>query len=150
MCKNCIFYIFWQTWKELPFENSKLVPILIVFSLFSFFSYLVGIKNDVFEDPNSLPSTIPEELNQPSEPKFQPISDAITNKQPENVLSNNSVSNQQDLLNVSQQEEQNVFQQQQQDIQVHSGSTKVTSRFPILCRQATLWFLVKSIYFKNR
>ena len=100
-----------------------------MFSHFShFFFHLVGIKNDVFEDPNSLPSTIPDELDQPSEPKFQPISDAITNNQPENVLSNNSVSNQQDLLNVSQQEEQNVFQQQQQDIQVHSGSTKVTSR----------------------
>ena len=69
-----------------------------------------------------------DELHQPNEPKFQPTLDEITNNQPENVLPNISVSNQQDLLIVSQQEEQNVFQQQQQDIQVHSGSTEVTSR----------------------
>ena len=85
-------------------------------------SFNVGIKNDVFEDPNSLPSTIPDELDQPNEPKFQPTLDEITDNQPESVQQNNSVSNQQqentqDLLNLSQQEKQT-------DIQVHSGSKK--------------------------
>ena len=120
MCKNCTFCIFWQTWKELPFENSKLVPILIVHSLNYFFSYFLGIKNGVFEDPNSLPSTIPDELDQPDEPKFQLTLDEIFDNQPESVQQNINVSNSQqeniqDLLDLSQQEKQN---------EVHSGSKK--------------------------
>ena len=89
---------------------------------FLIFSYFVGIKNDVFEDPNSLPSTIPEELDQPNEPIFQLTVDEIFDNQPESVQPNINVSNPQqeniqDLLDLSQQETQN-------DIQVHSGSKK--------------------------
>ena len=69
-----------------------------------------------------MPSTIPDELDQPNEPKFQLTLDEIFDNQPENVQPNNSVSNLQqeniqDLLDLSQQEKQN-------DIQVHSGSKK--------------------------
>ena len=87
---------------------------------FLIFSYFVGIKNDVFEDPNSLPSNIPDELDQTNEPKFQLTFDEIFDNQPESVQPNINVSNPQqeniqDLLDLSKQEEQN-------DIQVHSGS----------------------------
>ena len=119
MCKNFIFCILWQTWKELPFENSKLVPINSdCFLSFLIFSYLVGIKNYIFEDPNSLPSAIPDELDQPNEPKFQLTLDEIIDNQPESVQPNNSVSNQQ------QENIQDLFDLKQNDIQVHSGSKK--------------------------
>ena len=63
-----------------------------------------------------MPSTIPEELDQPNEPIFQLTVDEIFDNQPESAQPSISVSNQQqDLLDLSKQEEQN-------DIQVHSGS----------------------------
>ena len=69
-----------------------------------------------------MPSTIPDELDQPNEPKFQPTVDEIFDNQPESVQQNINVSNPQqeniqDLLDFSQQEKQS-------DIQVHSGSKK--------------------------
>ena len=67
-----------------------------------------------------MPSTIPDELDQPNGPKFQLTLDEISDNQPESVQPNINISNSQqeniqDLLDLSQQEEQN-------DIQVHSGS----------------------------
>ena len=69
-----------------------------------------------------MPSTIPDELDQPNEPNFQVTVDEIFDNQPESVQPNINVSNLQeeniqDLLDLSQQETQN-------DIQVHSGSKK--------------------------
>ena len=69
-----------------------------------------------------MPSTIPDELDQPNEPKFQLTLDEIIDNEPESVQPNINVSNPQqeniqDLLDLSQQEKQN-------DIQVHSGSKK--------------------------
>ena len=65
-----------------------------------------------------MPSTIPDELDQPN---VQTL-DEVFDNQPESVQPNINVSNLQqenvqDLLNLSQQEKQN-------DIQVHSGSKK--------------------------
>ena len=67
-----------------------------------------------------MPSTIPDELDQPNEPNFQLTVNEIFDDQPESVQQNINVSNPQqeniqDLLDLSQQEKQN-------DIQVHSGS----------------------------
>ena len=75
-----------------------------------------------------MPSTIPDELDQPNEPNFQVTVDEIFDNQPESVQPNINVSNPQqeniqDLPDLLQQEKQN-------DIQVHSGSIALRRLHP--------------------